>query len=330
MNPPIANTALKLGLISLMLISSGCARLGLPMLFEGRGGAISANKSQQERSNEELLLNIVRTRYQDPIEFLPKEPNRWSLFGRGNRAELEEVAELNRGYLDPVEIDTLIKLLEADWEISLVGDLMFDRLGEHENRPAAPSYPDFVRTIQFLQSLQSRGDLSFVQLPASWKIGEAQEAPMVMKLGFDNESEAKEFNQLMQTQGQLLADDDGSIVQLVMFILPSQELAIGSRGAEITFVQLRLRSLAEQFQHFSMALDLPAKHVRQGLVDATAGDESELANQLRITSHWHRKRTPYTAIRYRGFWYHIEDSDVRTKRAFGLLKLIHHSRYTTE
>lgn len=305
------------------------------MLFEGRGGAISANKSQQERSNEELLLNIIRTRYQDPIEFLPAEPNRWSLFGRGNRAELEEVAELNRGYLDAVEIDTLIKLLEADWEFSLVADLMFDRLGEHENSPSASSYPDFVRTIQFLQTLQSRGDLSFVQLPASWKIGEDQEAPMVMKLGFDNEGEADDFNQLLKTEGQLLADDDGSIVQLVLFVLPSQELSIGSRGSEITFVGLRLRSLAEQFQHFSMAMELPVRHVRQGLVQAITSDEStedqiEFTNHLRITSHWHRKRTPYTAVRYRGFWYHIEDTDVRTKQAFGLLKLLHHSRYTSE
>lgn len=175
---------------------SGCSTLGPSAV---RGDRPEYNRAIQQTEKEELLLNIVRTRYGENIKFLQVASIVSSLnigaalnanipFGKHSRLEASAATNslglgVNYGemptityipvegqqfatqFLTGISVNTLQVLLQSGWYIDQVLTLVVERMGALINDPGAPTFPQFVQLSKILRQIQSRGDLKFVWLP---------------------------------------------------------------------------------------------------------------------------------------------------------------------
>ena len=87
------------------------------------------------------------------------------------------------------------------------------------------------------------------------------------------------------------------------------------------------RSLLEAMYFLSHGISVPPEHVQAGLVkltqypDGTPFDWSELTGDLlRVCVSKHRPKQAAAAVRYRNYWFYIEDTDVESKTTISLFR----------
>ncbi len=93
--------------------------------------------------------------------------------------------------------------------------------------------------------------------------------------------------------------------------------------AEITVAP---RSLMGILFYLSHAIEVPGRHRRSGLVTVTRKSTGEpfdwsdvTGDLLRVKSRKNSPSRPAVAVKYRGYWFYIDDADLNSKSTFGLL-----------
>lgn len=188
-------------------------RSGIAFLLLGLAGGcttgperIQATRTQynvvlQQTANEQMLLNLVRLRYREPILFLevnsltssfslsvnanasanlPKQAA--NSFGLGAGAGLAEFPSVSytplqgeqyaTRVLTEIDMNTLARLYHAGWNLELLMRLLTERIADLENKSGpveaggVPTpYGRFLDLAKTIRSLQERGSLAFLMLP---------------------------------------------------------------------------------------------------------------------------------------------------------------------
>lgn len=179
----------------LLLFTPGCS-FGPGVMQSSRS---AYNMAVQKSANEELLLNIVRLRYREPIQFLqianitaqysysqnltlsgtvPENANNVfnavGAFGYSERPTISfkvlEGKEFVNRFLEETSLTTILHLIRSGWNIERVCRIMVDSVGSLQNFPKQASYAKFVELVKLWDMLQGRGDLSFNLQPGKTKV----------------------------------------------------------------------------------------------------------------------------------------------------------------
>jgi len=194
----IARPLLWWGVMGGLLVSvSGCV-VGPTSL---RGNRPEYNKAVQRTEKEELLLNIVRVRYSEPVKFLQvtsvvstfnyaaglnasanlpfdarsgetRGPNVFNVGGSLAYAEAPTVTyvplegkQFASQLLQEVSVETLLLLIRSGWNIAQVMPIVVEHFGALSNIPGHSTYNHFLQLVGLLEKIQARGGLRFMLLP---------------------------------------------------------------------------------------------------------------------------------------------------------------------
>lgn len=176
---------------SVLVLLSGCVG---PLVLQGSRDQY--NKAVHESANTELLLNLVRVRYREPVSFLqigainatfdysasasfaasiPVGPaqNSYNVGAGLGYAEKPTItfsplvgAEFAQRTQKEMALSDLVLLLRSNWNIAQVMRLTVERFGKLYNSDEQPSYAAFIELMRLWSALQARGDLRLVYVPA--------------------------------------------------------------------------------------------------------------------------------------------------------------------
>jgi hypothetical protein len=100
----------------------------------------------------------------------------------------------------------------------------------------------------------------------------------------------------------------------------------GSVAGSDTEIAILSRSILEVLIDISSFISVPEVHVTERRVGATAegetGPEGPIPPLIRVVSSTDRAGDAFTAVRYRGYWFSIDDRDMASKRLFTFLMFI--------
>jgi hypothetical protein len=193
--------ALSIG-IMLLVSCAGCSH-GPRFLKDGH---LAYNEAVRASADQELLLNIVRLRYLDTIEFLStnsvSSQTAFSV-GLGGRVGDEFGFKSGIGFGDvawsdrptftftpqrgqafakmmmsSIPVHTLVELAAADWDITAIMYLLVQNINSHNN-VAGNLDPYFVKLVQFLGDLQGRTELYFGTTEQHVKLSDSIDASQV-------------------------------------------------------------------------------------------------------------------------------------------------------
>ena len=185
----------KILILLISFLLAGCS-FGPKQLNDGH---LAYNETVRQSSDQELLLNIVRLRYLDTIEFMSISSISSQLsFSVALGANIGEDTELStnlglgevgwsnrptftfmpqRGksfakmITTPVPLPVLIDLAASEWDIPVLLQLMIQDINGNENTSGLIS-SEFLELIQLLGDLQYRADLYFGSIEKREKIFE--------------------------------------------------------------------------------------------------------------------------------------------------------------
>jgi len=342
MKQTIVRIAPILVIIFLVLIL-GCAKLGPTTLKSERS---NYNLAVQRTNDEQLLLNLARLKYRDTPFFMEVssvatqftlstsanasttlEDGVKGLFGLGGSVGMVERPTVTysplqgdkfiQRVLSPLPLQTITLLYHSGWSIERIFQLCFQRMNNIKNAPGAsgptpkraPQFKKFLAAIKHLGELQSQD---------------------VLNLSYNNENESPQII--------LHITDEGKNLEAAQEFARALNIEPGRKKYVITFspkqneseqIRVVTRSLLGVLFYLSQGVEAPEQDVKEGKVTRTLKKSGEVfdwkevtGELLRVRSKSNRPDNATLRVFYRGTWFFIQDSDLKSKSTFSLLSQI--------
>lgn len=327
-------------LCGVALTLTGCITVGDRAIRTTR---TNYNVALQQTEDEQLLLNLVRLRYRDRPLFLEATaltsqfafaPSIGTSIAVGTNGDTDGGASAGISFeerptvtyvplhgadyvkrmLTQVPIRTLILLDSAGWSSERVFRTCLQNMNGLDNAsravgptPAeAPQFRRFVEATRLLRAMEVQGSIELQYRT----VGVESVPALVISPAARNSPEFREFTDLLG-----LDPDAGSYL-----VVPPDGPPAGDQ------IRLQPRSFSGVLYFLSQSVEVPERDLRAGRVTQTRDADGEpfdwaQVNEglMRIRSSSDRPDDAAVAVRYRGSWFYIADSDPDSKSTFSLL-----------
>jgi hypothetical protein len=273
-----------------------------------------------------------------------------------------------RKLLTPINLETLILFVQMNWPVDIVMRLFIQRMngvpnaivatapGSHE----APDFERFLRVVELFQSTQrqelavNRVEERFVNvsgpIPAEQVTGIAVVEAIKNGLEYRLQDDKKSY-QLVRKEHHLVmevsrgAEKTPELFELEKILNLEQgrsqyDIAVSTRGMPdpakfpgppSTDLHIVPRSTSQTQFFLSNGVEVPEEHVCQGIVGS---NDRNVVTQNMFSVHVAKGLKPpkdaFVAIRYRGYWFYIDDHDEASKVTFALMFHVIHLDFSRE
>jgi hypothetical protein len=342
----MAQPKLVIGLLlpTLLFELCGCsARVGPKNLAHDRFDYSAAITRSWK---EQMLLNMVKLRYMDPPMFLDVQQvvQQYTLEGSGSVfapgwagdtaiapaasasgrwAESPTITytpvsgeKFTKSLLQPVSPADLFSLVESGWPIDAVFEIGVRSVnglhaGSRTELLRRTGDSDFYRVLSMLRELQA-SDSFGIRVEAT-----KQGAGGIMVFRAHHVDEAT-------------AATAQKVRELLHLSPDTQEfnLAFGAVPQNDKEIAMLTRSMMEILGEASAGVEIPASDVDEGRVSkmGVPGTSSEVGPRFLIRVHSSTSKPgtdeAFTAVRYRNYWFWIDDRDLSSKRGLGFLMIL--------
>ena len=329
---------LNLTLVFFML--SGCAQVGPRVVSHGRA---DYNEAINRTEDEQMLLSIVKGRYGETFSLLavsgvaanvrfkstasvdfgfgPSESYAGNLIPfRGGLAYEENPTityapvkgeQYIRNLLSPISPNFLLLSIRTQAYISSSLVLYVNRINDLRN-------PDFLESPEEKPDLRFR---RFVDLNR-----ELSQAGVVHWVGDPREEIT--FDILITRYAPAYTEKVREFLSLIGQSMPadlSQDIIIPVyftiKGRGLKGIAITTRSTGDMIQILRAAVQVPEEHLNAGLT-LTYPPLGPVGEKLHIYSSKDRPTQAIVSVKHRGYWFYIEDSDLRTKFFYTIVRVL--------
>src|SRR5262245_4533179 len=334
----------------LVLVASGCTTGFGPRAI--RGERPDYNRQIARAADAELLLNVVRLRYNDSPLFLElggvvaqytydaSLSVSGQISGSGSSgatvgtglaySEQPTITytplsgeEFATRMLAPIPLDAVMLFAQSGWSaerlllvtVQRVNELFSAPTGSGPTPDQAPDYEAFADLSERFQRLELARLIGL-----NWEKAENEKQPPGRNPRFwlrrPPDSPSPLADDLAAVRRDLDLDPGRNDFTLTAFPFDRQATEVG----------VRCRSLLGVLYFLSQAVDPPASDVEAGLVTVTKDDAGRPFDWPKVTgrvmtihSSKERPGSAYVAVQHRGSWFYIADDDHSSKATFSLL-----------
>jgi hypothetical protein len=215
-----------------------------------------------------------------------------------------------RQLLSPIPLDILLLLVRSISEPGQMIALLVNRVNDLRNpdflpAPSAKPDPRFMRYVELVTELRQAGVMVWVEDPRK----EVEFVVVISDYAPRYSQTVREYLALIGLQ--MPADESKDIVLPVYFAL---------KGKDLGGIGISTRSTLDLIEILRAAIELPQKHNRPGM--AINYPPMGLAGKdIRIRSSADKPKTASLAVKYRGYWFYIDETDQPTKLFFRAVRL---------
>jgi hypothetical protein len=323
------------------VVLASCASIGPQSLSSTRP---LYNEAVQQTDSQQLLLNIVRQRYNDPVFFLDvtniasatrfiRNANvsavlpdtRNNIYNSGLGATYEDYPTIFyspnvgekfvRQMLTPLDLRTITLMLQSGWSIERILLVTGDALGSARNTLGTPAQqqltgPDYVALADAFRKLQRAGDLT---------IGIDKTKPDAQNITITFAPTATTSDAYKTICTGLKVTCNGAPMNFTQ----------GVGGGNDNAIALATRSLYSAFFYLSQGVDVPDGDLARGAVNRLRDVNGEpfdwaiaRGELFRVRSSTTEPQNVHVKIFYRGHWFYIPDTDIDSRTTFSLVSML--------
>jgi hypothetical protein len=323
-----------------MLVS--CSSIGPKTITRDR---FDYNKAISDSWKEQTLLNIIKLRYADMPLFvevasivsgysLEQSVSLGGELSAGNipgdsfnvgaagtyidRPTVTYVPltgeEFNRSFMTPIPPRAVIFLIQNGWPADLIFLLTVDAINGLRSTVAAGSNQrkgdeEYLRVTELLREIQLSGAIGM-------EVKEIDDNEYSTLMIFHREGNNDETEANLNELGDLL----GLKPDVQEF-----QVSYGFISGSDTEIVMLTRSMLNIMIQLSTQIEAPVEHVNEGrTVSALELDNSthEMAQVFRLKHSTEEPEDAFVAVKYRDYWFWIDDRDFLTKNTFGFLMIL--------
>ncbi len=341
-----------LGVFSSLFLSS-CQVSSKTALF-GDGGRTAYNEVIHATNEQELLLNIVRSRYLDSSFFLNvsnvttqftynssssaslpipgfTKDNPFVLGGTvfwQNQPTLQfmplEGQKFAQQLARPIDLQLLQDLIYADVDVDRIfrllvqnyGSLINCSLGAAPSLHAARNIEAFYEATELLRYFQAQGELK-VGIKEEKSSSSEKDVVKVLQIAFPKKG--AESEKLVKLAGNVREYDDLYVIDVVH--------GFQSKGK----IGVMTRCISTCINYLSQGVEVPQEDLQEGRTYALPYGEEDyfaweemISSLLKVKYSYVKPQFAFVAVKYRNKWFYIDDRDQRSKKTFALLLHLYH------
>lgn len=322
-----------------VLAAAGCAPAGPASISNGRA---VYNEVINTTDDEQLLNVIVRERYQQTFGMLTVASVTASIKVSGNAAGqfgigpesnyAGNLVPLSAGVayeesptisyvplngelflsrmLAPISLSEAFLLVsaadnDATWTRQLVA-----RVNGMENTVDQPPPPKVQRFFELQMRLRKVG----VLVLGTRATTQPTESQYFVQLTRYQERYTDEVREFLDVLGFTDIKADGSDILLPVVETPA--------GGVANTMHLQLRSALDVIRIAGRAIQIPAEQRKSGIAPALPSSDDMNDQLMTIHTSKNPPRNAVVAIPFRGWWYYVDATDTRSKRAFKMIRLL--------
>ena len=334
---------LILTLTSLCFIAfalSGCAIVGPRSISMGRA---DYNEAINRTEDEQMLLSIVKGRYGETfsllavtgvaanVRFGAKAGVEMGFGPRSNYAEnlvpfsggmaYEENPTITytpvqgenylRQLLSPIPLNILVLIIRTATYSDYYISLLVNRINDLQNpdfleAPSAEPERRFQRFLEVYKELAQAGVLQWVEDPRK----EVDFDILITGYAPAHTDKVREYLTLLGLS--MPTGESEDIVLPVIFAV---------KGRELNNIAISTRSTFDLIEIFRAAVEIPQAHVDAGLtIDYPM--TGLVGKNLRIQASKDRPKHAVVAVKHRGHWFYIDETDMHTKLFYDVVRTL--------
>ena len=336
-------------LLLVAALLSGCQSYFGPTALNNTHPAY--NQAIVSSLNQQMLLNLVRLKYRDHAYFLKVGSVTASMtFGGSVGMDTEinlgsggNIIEPNLGFsysdkptisytplqgedflkniLSSISLEAILVMTQSGWSIERVFGLCVERMNDLRNAPRAsgptpgsvPEFKKFKRMLKLFRELQLTGD---------------------MEIGPDLNLDSKSIDLMIMFENEHVDPKVSAELGALLGFTHTEHKKSSRVRLSNNFLNpkpnqltVRTRSIASLLFYLSQNIEIPQRHIDDGLVTITHTrqgaefnwDDTPAGSMFKIRSSEDYPDNAYIAISYRGVWFYIADNDLQSKSTFMLL-----------
>jgi hypothetical protein len=330
---------LKIGSFLLVLSIAGCATIGPESVTRDR---FDYNTAISDSWKEQTLLNIVKIRYADMPLFVEVasivsgytlersvsvngmlsssnavQRDSLSLGGNGKFTDRPTITyvpitgtQFNKSFMTPIPPDVVLFLMQTGWQADLILPLTVDSINGLRSHVVAGANQragdaSYYRVIELVRQIQQSGAISM-------RIKKAENMRDTTVLLFQKEGLEPDVQAARQELSGLLGlRPDAHEVSINYGLIPGGDNEIAMLTRSMLHIMILLAT----------KIDVPPEHIADGrTVPAMATTENR--KLMKIHHSKERPADAFTAVKYRDYWYWVDDRDFKTKRTFAFLMIL--------
>ena len=354
---PSGQNAKRAGIKDALLIAaalfliSGCAAQGAKRVPADR---FDYNTAIAQSTREQILLNIVRSRYLEVPVFLTVS-SVLTQYEYDRSVGLGAILEFGSGTTDRAIGDTNLRFSERptitylpvegqEFSAHLLSDIPYEFIFA----AAQAGFPVDIFMRIGLQRLGAVENMSFGEIPATGYIDSKTQIEsdfkklkrferMIELIFILSDSEVIEIQHIEedgQSESYLLIAEEvpedlrpmlGELRQLIG-LTNRNRFRITDRVTNLKEdeISIQTRSVMAMMEFVARGVEVPLEHLEDGwVVDyGLQNSEGEVAKELipfRMRSSKKRPDNLFAAVRFQGYWYYIDHADITSKRALSLI-----------
>lgn len=314
------------------------------------------NRQVVASANEQILLNLVRLRYNDTPLFLgigtivaqyslenhvgsgaslsltPTQSDGFNLNGGASWAERPTVtliplqgAEFATQMMSPIPTDTITILSQTGWSIERLLMVCVQRINGVGNAsstmgPAPEEAPNFQQISELAERLRR------LQKAGIWAISHNQSKVPIFWFRPPTQTNSPLAEDVFAVRRLLELPNTTNEFIITAFPYKRRPLEIGLRG----------KTLLGALYYLSLAVEVPTADLNKGvatqtrLPDGTPFEWPQILGKIfRVQTAAEKPASAWIAIRHRGHWFYIDDQDRESKTTFNLLALVYSMQTAT-
>jgi hypothetical protein len=211
----------------------------------------------------------------------------------------------------PLPPTVVLYLMQAGYPVDLIFDLTLDAINGIPGRSVSgaqvrPASPEYQRIVQILRKGQLSGSVG-----------------MRIEVGKDKTQALVMFFRDPDIDPELAAELDE--VRKLLRLDPNQRdvhVVFGATRGGPGEITMATRSLYRVLTQLAVSVQVPDCHLAEGRAPALEGDIAEARPRFTVLSSCKKPEDCFTATRYRGQWFWIDDRDAESKRVMAYLMVL--------
>jgi len=331
------------GLITVLLVAmTGCSSVGPKTVPQDQ---FNYNVAIAESSQEQLLVNLVRLRYNETPVFLKVGSviSQYSRVASANAGAATNASvtggntatagasmtwadrptityvpisgqEFSRNLLTPIPPGSVFNMVQSGWPAEMILPLTVWSINQIDNQVARPSNrrqadPELVEMLVILGRLRRAGLLGVRKAPA--KDGQNQGHSILFlregALFGQEESDFKRFAKLLDV------DPRSREFPITYGLVPEKPNDIAVLTGSVWEIMLNM----------SWQFEVPPRHVQSGRTGETfQSDREGGAAPIEVRYSDQKPDDAFVSVYEHGYWFYIDQHDRKSKQVFSFLQLL--------